>query len=200
MHYLNARPFPHTIIEGLIPTEILEGVLSAFPSQFDREWDNRLEKKRARNTDLPTEAQRLVDYCHSGSFLFYLEKLTGIKDLVPDKSLVGGGYHELPVGGFLGMHTDFTINKELGLYRRLNLLVYLNKGWGEDDGGELFLGKDCKMKILPEFGRCVLFSTTSESWHGNPNPTKKPRRSFAFYYYSPDSPDGDYVDRDTRFL
>lgn len=198
MPYSNSKPFPHAIIEGLIPTEILEGVLSAFPSKFDREWDNKHERKKSKSDNLPPEARRFVDHCHSEAFLFYLSKLTGIEDLVPDPSLVGAGYHELPIGGFLGMHVDFTFHKGLGLYRRLNFLTYLNKDWQDADGGELFLGKEKEVRVLPIFGRSALFSTSSNSWHGNPNPPTKPRRSFALYYYSSE-PSDETFERDTVF-
>jgi hypothetical protein len=43
-------------------------------------------------------------------------------------------------------------------------------------------------KLAPEFNRCVIFNTTSESWHGNPEPVNHPagvtRKSIALYYYT----------------
>ncbi|HBS32523.1 MAG TPA: proline hydroxylase, partial [Parvularcula sp.] len=46
----------------------------------------------------------------------------------------------------------------------------------------------CVKTIVPEFGRCVVFSTTGESFHGHPapvaHPEGKPRRSIALYYYT----------------
>src|SRR5260370_13644085 len=47
---------------------------------------------------------------------------------------------------------------------------------------------ECAHRIAPEFNRCVIFNTTANSFHGNPNPVKvpdgRPRLSLAFYYYS----------------
>jgi hypothetical protein len=48
--------------------------------------------------------------------------------------------------------------------------------------------KNCVVKLAPVFNRCVIFNTTSESWHGNPDPVNhpdgRPRRSIALYYYT----------------
>jgi hypothetical protein len=50
----------------------------------------------------------------------------------------------------------------------------------------------CEAKIMPYFNRCVIFSTTSTSFHGHPEPLNCPegetRKSMALYYYSKDRP------------
>jgi len=50
-------------------------------------------------------------------------------------------------------------------------------------------------KILPIFNRCVIFSTSSTSFHGHTNPITCPknqrRKSLAFYYYSNGRPEGE---------
>jgi Rps23 Pro-64 3,4-dihydroxylase Tpa1-like proline 4-hydroxylase len=78
------------------------------------------------------------------------------------------------------------------LYRRLNLIVYLNKNWTTEYGGELEMwDKDmrvCVKKIEPLFNRAVIFSTTRFAYHGHPNPVNCPpnmtRKSVALYYYT----------------
>jgi hypothetical protein len=76
--------------------------------------------------------------------------------------------------------------------RRLNLLVYLNDDWPESYGGQLELwdkkmGK-AQVSVLPEMARAVVFNTTLESFHGQPDPLTCPpdrsRRSIATYYYT----------------
>ena len=46
----------------------------------------------------------------------------------------------------------------------------------------------CEKKILPEFNKMVIFSTTDFSYHGNPDkincPNDNSRKSIAMYYYS----------------
>jgi hypothetical protein len=70
--------------------------------------------------------------------------------------------------------------------------LYLNRGWQEEWGGHFELWDrnmtECRKKILPVFGRCVIFSTTDFSHHGHPDPLNCPpsesRKSLALYYYS----------------
>jgi hypothetical protein len=48
--------------------------------------------------------------------------------------------------------------------------------------------ENCVQSVVPACNRCVMFSTTSRSWHGNPQPVAHPdgvsRKSIALYYYS----------------
>jgi hypothetical protein len=52
-------------------------------------------------------------------------------------------------------------------------------------------------KILPVFNRLALFSTTSFSYHGHPNPLTCPpdrsRRSLALYYFTNGRPEEEVV-------
>jgi 2-oxoglutarate-Fe(II)-dependent oxygenase superfamily protein len=103
---------------------------------------------------------------------------------------IGGGYHLIPPGGYLGIHTDFSRSPKTNNYRRLNVLTYLNLDWGDDDGGELELWDDerCVQSIRPEFGTTVAFVTSSTSWHGHPKPTRRWRASLAGYFFTVDPP------------
>jgi hypothetical protein len=57
---------------------------------------------------------------------------------------------------------------------------------------------ECRKKILPAFGRCVIFSTTDFSNHGHPEPLNCPenesRKSLALYYYSNGRPRDEVAD------
>ena len=41
----------------------------------------------------------------------------------------GGGIHCTGKGGKLNIHKDFNYNKETLLTRKINVLLFLNKGW-----------------------------------------------------------------------
>ena len=47
---------------------------------------------------------------------------------------------------------------------------------------------ECVHKVLPVFNRCVVFTTSDDSWHGHPDPLACPqgmtRKSIATYYYT----------------
>ena len=133
---------------------------------------------------------------NSGPFLAFLERLTGINGLIADPHLRGGGVHIIRRGGKLGIHADFNHHKRLKVFRRLNLLLYLNREWDEAWGGHLELwNRDktrCCRRIAPVFNRTVIFDTSNFSYHGHPEPLECPqdesRKSLALYYYTVDCP------------
>ena len=72
-------------------------------------------------------------------------------------------------------------------------MLYLNPGWKKEWGGNLELYYENNLNspcvsVTPEFNRCVIFTTTSFTYHGNPDPLKCPsdrsRKSIALYYFS----------------
>ena len=120
--------------------------------------------------------------------------------LIPDPHLFGGGIHSTINQGLLKMHADFNWHNRLKLYRRLNLLIYLNKNWREDWGGELLLARrkesrlNAEVSVAPCFNTTVIFTTTDHSFHGHPEPMCLPvgqaRNSIALYYYVSEKPEG----------
>lgn len=195
--YVNARPFPHIVLDNLFPNEILEEVLDDFPRPEEIAWrkfDNPTEKKLGywHENPLRPRIQLFLYEMSSAPLLQFLERLTGIEGLISDPYYGGAGPHQIEPGGFLKVHVDFNWHPLLKLDRRLNLLVYLNKDWKEEYGGHLELwNRDvsrCEQKVLPVFNRTVVFSTTDFSYHGHPLPLACPegrtRKSVSFYYYS----------------
>lgn len=195
--YAGADPFPHIILDDFLPESVLEKCLDAFPSKpdpasmtFDRDQE-RL--KTSYNPDyLPADIRALFYSFNSRPFIGFLENMTGITKLVPDPFFLGGGFHEIRQGGHLSIHADFNFHKQLHLERRLNVLIYLNHDWQPEYGGTLELWDEAMKNqiqtINPAFNRCVVFTTTARSFHGNPHPIAHPRqqarRSIALYYYT----------------
>lgn len=195
--YAGAQPFPHVMIDDFCSTDVLNRCLDFFPtttesasSNFNREQE-RL--KTSFNPDqLPASLRSFFYSLNSRPFIRFLENLSGIKGLIPDPYYFGGGFHQTSQGGHLSIHADFNHHRVLGLERRLNVLIYLNHDWKEEYGGALELWdanmNSCVQRINPVFNRCVVFSTTGESFHGHPvpvaHPDNTPRRSIALYYYT----------------
>jgi hypothetical protein len=198
--YASARPFPHAVFDDFLPEQVLDDVLAEFPRP-DEDWfafESPLERKLASKDDsiMGPSTRGLLWALNSPAFVEFLERLTGIDALVPDPHFDGGGLHQIERGGHLKVHADFNRHPRTHLERRLNVLLYLNRGWKDEYGGALELwGRDmsrCEQRILPYFNRCVVFSTTSTSYHGHPDPLTCPegetRKSIALYYYSKDRP------------
>lgn len=195
--YREAKPYPHTVIDGLFPPDVLNGVLKEFPDPKDwpAKWgrrDDPYQKKfGSKGTDLFGPCTKnLIDQLNSQPFLDFLTVATGIKGLMADPELVGAGLHQIARDGYLAIHADF--NKAHHRDRRLNVLVYLNEEWDESWGGHFELwNQDLTKKekaVLPVFNRVVIFNTDEKSFHGHPSPLKCPpdrsRKSLALYYYT----------------
>jgi hypothetical protein len=196
--YATGRPFPHVVIDDFLPENLARMAIDLFPIDHDAKIYNRPQErlKRCIFPDSPWHRVFFNAAFNSLAFITVIENITGIKGLIGDPYFLGGGYHEIKTGGYLSMHADFNHHPKLNLERRVNVLIYLNPGWKESYGGQLELwdtddrgnmGKLVK-SIVPIMNRCVIFNTTNDSWHGNPNPVNhpegKPRRSIALYYYT----------------
>ena len=111
--YQHAEPFPHCVMETILPPNIMEQILKEFPPMNSDAWTslhvNVNENKRASDKFFKWGpcTQLLFIYLNSKPFLKRLEKLTGIPKLIPDPYFLGGGLHCLPQNGKLNMHIDF---------------------------------------------------------------------------------------------
>ncbi len=181
------------ILDDALPLHLCVAIEDHWPTDGWIERRNAQEYKRGHRGpfhSLIEGAFRVL----AGIWEPILTELAG-EPLTPDFTFRGGGLHEIPSGGYLGMHTDFTEHN--GLYRRANTLLYLNRDWAMDDGGALRLGRSV---IPPIYNRSVAFLSTAESWHGHPEPWQGqgPRRSLALYWYA-DTPGPGHIARGTTF-
>lgn len=197
--YQQTNPYPHIVMENFMNPAILDQCIDEFNKLNESDgWINYVhynEKKRGLNKLdlLPAAIKRTINELNSPEFLEFLSNLTGIQNLQKDDSLEGGGIHQSGRGGYLNIHADFTVHPHhRNWQRRVNVLVYLNKDWQEEWGGQLELWdkdmKACERKAAPVFNRCVVFNTDADSYHGHPEPMTCPenahRRSIALYYYT----------------
>jgi hypothetical protein len=188
-------------MDDFLPEPVLEAVLAEFPDPKGADWfafDSATERKLATKDDstMGPATRHVLAELNSSTFLDFLERLTGIEGLIPDPHFVGGGLHQIERGGHLKIHADFNRHPRTDLERRLNVLVYLNRDWKDEYGGAFELWSEdmttSEAKIMPYFNRCVVFSTTSTSFHGHPDPLTCPegetRKSMALYYYTKTRP------------
>lgn len=188
-------------MDDFLPEQVLEEVLAEFPSPKGADWfafDSATERKLATKDDsvMGPATRHILAELNSSAFIDFLERLTGIDGLVPDPHFVGGGLHQIERGGLLKVHADFNRHPRTDLERRLNVLIYLNRDWKDEYGGAFELWDENMTapveKVMPYFNRCVVFSTTSTSYHGHPEPLACPedrtRKSLALYYYSKHRP------------
>lgn len=156
------EPFPHLVADDLFDRDLLSTVLAEMPlpdAEGWRSYQNGQEHKLEGPAGL--WGPRTRDYFLGLEALAPdLGEAFGIPDLTLETA--GGGYHLIPPGGYLAIHTDFSRSATSGLYRRLNLLTYLNPEW-QDPGGCLELWNDAgrAVQVVPEMGRTACFATSS---------------------------------------
>lgn len=196
--YPRQQPFAHIVLENFLRPEAARQAMRDFPSATSDQWlhykhfnENKLGQSKLEL--MPDSLARIIRECSAPEFCGWLSKLTGIANLIPDPDLDGGGLHQSSRGGFLRVHTDFTAHpKHANWARRVNLLIYLNENWLDQYGGHLELWdaqmKGCQAKIAPTFNRCVIFTTSTDTFHGLPHPLMCPegetRKSIALYYFT----------------
>jgi Rps23 Pro-64 3,4-dihydroxylase Tpa1-like proline 4-hydroxylase len=199
--YQKNRPFPHIQLEEFLDPEIALAIAKEFPAAGTDAWTqykhhNENKLGMAKRELFPPKLGVVADELNSPEFVSWLSKLTGIPHLHADASLEGGGLHQSGRGGFLNVHTDFSMHHyHKNWRRRVNVIVYLNPGWKEEWGGAIEFWekgekgvKACAAKYAPLLNRAVIFTTDDRSLHGFPDPLSCPegesRKSLAFYYYT----------------
>ena len=139
---------------------------------FHKSSDENESKKTAIHGEsaMGPATRALFGLLKSSIFVEFLEKLTGIDDIIPDPHFRGSGLHQTDPGGFLRVHADFNRYERYGLDRRVNVFLFLNEHWLPAWGGALELWprdvSRCETKIHALFNRLVVFRRTDFSFHG----------------------------------
>jgi Rps23 Pro-64 3,4-dihydroxylase Tpa1-like proline 4-hydroxylase len=193
-------PFKHAVLENFADPQVLDEIVRQWPR--DKSWwqshnhKNSSGKRSIGKIDrMPYAAQKLILELNQAPLVEKFSQMLGYT-LIPDPyivtqgSLWGGGLHEIQRGGFLKVHVDFNVHP-LKVYRRANLLIYLNRDWMWGGDLELWDADKCVRAVSPDFNKAVLFETSEISWHGHPVPLGCPqdvtRKSIAIYYYTAES-------------
>ena len=196
--FISARGFPHIEINDFLQEDFLRAANRAFPAvddmmyHYDSVFECGKHTSDLANPDLehgiPADLLGVMQFMSSPAILRFFESLSGIEGLIPDPYFHGGGLHQSTRGGHLDVHIDFNRANELNLYRRLNVILYLNEHWNAEWGGnlELWTGhvrEDGRHELLeqvanvsPRFNSIGVFATGERSYHGHPQPLGLPAR------------------------
>jgi hypothetical protein len=196
-------PVRNFLIDNFLKEDFAHRVADAFPPFDDaiaagRSFKAVNEKGKVQVTDssrFPEPIRQLNALLASPDFCELISYLLDIPHLLADDQLVGGGMHQTAARGHLDVHVDFNYLEDRQWHRRANILLFFNRDWRPQWGGEFELW-DADVKIrhhshLPIFNRCVVFETNEISFHGVTAvkcPAGQTRKSFAAYYYTKDAP------------
>jgi hypothetical protein len=203
--YREAKPYPHVIMDDLFQPELLDELLDEMSRSRKSDWleynTQELDKRGQKSAiGLGKAGQQMVSMLHSAPFLYLLSEITEVWNLLPDPYIHGAGYSVIPPRGKFNVHVDLNADVTNGLVRRMALLIYLNKDWKSEYGGELELwnadATERVCSIEPHFNRAVLMEISETGYHGiNPvvEPTGRSRHSFMLYFNTA----GEILDRDS---
>ena len=210
--YRENHPCPHVLLKEFLDPEIASAMAEEFPKPSSAEWTqykhpNENKLGMPKRELFPATIAAVTDELNTPEFAAWVSELTGIPNLVADRMLEGGGLHQSGPGGYLNVHTDFSMHHfHTNWHRRVNLILYLNPEWDENWGGSIVLwerslsrksaqGKSgqgkmsrCAAKYSPLLNHALIFTTDERSLHGFPDPLTCPegqsRKSLALYYYT----------------
>jgi len=209
--YQNAYPYPHIVIDDFVQDSLLnksmdemnifeffgyDGTAYSAEHQVNKFFTPWCENNMNDLKEYAPATYKLMNFFNSAEFIGFIEEISGIRNLLPDNLYLGGAVHKLTKGGKLDIHADYTLHRIHKTYRRLTMLIYMNKDWDKSWGSDLELWeKDmsrCVKKIEPIFNRMVLFNVSHDTFHGHPHPLNCPqninRLSYSICYFTKEKP------------
>jgi hypothetical protein len=203
--YRENHPCPHIHLADFLDSPTALVMAEEFPTHSSQAWThykhtNENKLGMPKRDLFPPTLGAVTDELNSPEFVAWLSELTGIPSLIADPMLEGGGLHQSGPGGYLNVHTDFSMHHfHSHWHRRVNLILYLNPGWREEWGGSIELWESkmarCGARYSPLLNHALIFTTDERSLHGFPDPLTCPqgtsRKSLALYYYT--------VEQDKKF-
>ena len=196
--YRENNPCPHILLEDFLEPATALAMAQEFPQPTSDAWTqykhaNENKLGMPKREMFPPTIGAVTDELNSPEFVAWVSELTGIPGLLADPILEGGGLHQSGPGGYLNVHTDFSMHHfHTNWHRRVNLILYLNPDWQEQWGGAIELWEQkmtrCAAKYPPLINHALIFTTDERSLHGFPDPLTCPagqsRKSLALYYYT----------------
>lgn len=202
LHNIHTKYF---FIDDLLDPSLTRHIFESFPDKKDLNFRDTFREKKYTSQTFKSEVLNDITYSfQEANVIGAIEEITGIKNLIHDKSLYAGGISRMDKGHFLNPHIDNSHNASRSLYRRLNLLFYVTPDYDAAFGGNLELWDKkvrIPLKIGSPFNRLVVMETNKQSWHSVDEVTADINRccvsNYLFTKESPDSSDYYHV---TSFL
>ncbi|MFK7739527.1 MAG: 2OG-Fe(II) oxygenase [Planctomycetota bacterium] len=207
--FQKAPAFPHIAIDNFLSDSFIESLESQFPSRNTPDYekycvadDGRIGSDYANcdPSSFPPAFGEFDALIRSDAFRDLITQITGIDGLEYDADYFGGGIRESNGKTQLLPHIDFNYHPKTLHHRRLNILLYLNRDWRKEWGGNLQIhrnpnefadGNSLVTSYEPIWNRCLIFETSETSWHAFDRLCPPPglsRRALTIYYYTKERP------------
>lgn len=120
-------------------------------------WRREADSSNATSSNV---AHNLLSFLRGDEFMSLLSRIfnVALTDMNVDDPEINTNYFRLSSADFVEQHADDSPGREVCM------LLYLNKEWRTNAGGELvFVGQDDEsISVAPLYNRCVLFNPSSK--------------------------------------
>ena len=190
------NPCKHIVIDGFLTEETANLLHGHFPPmdalKVRRKSLNENKAEDYKFDEWHPAFREVREAIRSDFFAEWMSTVTGIPGLLTPDNPLGSGVHQGANGSYVDVHIDVNYDPESNLWRRVNLLIYLNRHWEESYGGHLEiwdpLMRRAEKRISPAHNRAVIFLTDENSPHGYQTihvPEGETRKSFYAYFFTP---------------
>ncbi len=179
-------------LDDLLPTELALKIYENFPDTKELKLNKNIREYKfvgyQMNKYIPL-LEEVIYAFQEKKVVDLVAEICNIKEVQPDTSLYAGGLSSMERDNFLNPHLDNSHDKDLKLWRVLNLLYYVTPNWKIENGGNLELWqngiKQKPITIKSKFNRLVVMATHQKSWHSVSKITvNKARCCVSNYYFS----------------
>lgn len=194
--FASGNPCKHIVIDGFLTEETANLLHGHFPPmdalKVRRKSLNENKAEDYKFDEWHPAFREVREAIRSDFFAQWISTVTGISGLLTPDNPLGSGVHQGANGSYVDVHIDVNYDPESNLWRRVNLLIYLNRHWEESYGGHLEiwdpLMRRAEKRIAPAHNRAVIFLTDENSPHGYQTiqvPEGETRKSFYAYFFTP---------------
>ncbi len=187
----------YCVVDDFLPVDVAKRISDAFPNPESMRLMHSFREKKYTSKNLEQHdplVGEITFAIQDPRVIAVIERITKIKNQLPDPSLYAGGLSAMTEGHFLGPHIDNSHDGSRTHYRTLNLLLYVTPDWGFENGGNLELWDSTVRRnttIVSRFNRLAIMETTPVSWHSvSEVRTNHVRKCVSNYYFSSYSPTG----------
>jgi len=193
--FKTAKPCNYIVLPNFLTEELATTLYKNFPKidtlNVKRKSLNENKSEDYHFDRFHSSFSDLKKVVSSPEMYQFMETITGIKELKTTNDSLGSGVHQGTNGSYVDVHIDVNYNPTENLWRRINLLIYLNKNWKPEYGGDLELWNKamtkCEANVPCDFNRAIIFLTDENSPHGYGKttiPENETRKSFYTYYFT----------------
>ncbi|WP_299254930.1 2OG-Fe(II) oxygenase [uncultured Aquimarina sp.] len=192
-----SRGIGYFYLDDLLPDDLVRNIFDKFP----RTEDVKVKKSIREYKYVAAQMNKYHPLLEEIIFAFQDHRIVDLiaticshNNVVPDKNLYAGGISMMGKGNYLNPHLDNSHDKDVKLWRVLNLLYYVTPNWEHSSGGNLELWpnglKSEPVSINSKFNRLVVMVTHKNSWHSVSKVKEdQVRCCVSNYYFSTESVD-----------